>query len=67
MKHRYKIEVDGTGVREYYEFDECKSEDEVEQIWLNDVRIKWGAGVSTAFEGNVEVTRITDDEPPALP
>lgn len=67
MEHRYKIEVKGTGIREYYEFDTCYTEDQVKDIWLSDVSEKWGDGVSGAFKGNVEVTRLTGDEPPALP
>lgn len=66
MKHRYKITVDGTDIREYYEFDECFPEEQVREIWLSDVSERWGSGVAGAFRGKTEVTRITDDEPPAL-
>lgn len=67
FKHRYKIEVSGTQVREYYEFDDKKTDSEVKEIWLSDVTEKWGDGVAGAFDGHIEVTRITDDEPPELP
>lgn len=35
-KFRYRISVEGTGITEYYEFDEPVSEDEAAQIWWQD-------------------------------
>lgn len=67
-KNRYKITVDGTGIQEYYEFDQDLSEQEVGEEWLNDAAGKWGEGVALAFSGRVNVEQIAKKhEPPALP
>lgn len=66
MVHRFKIEVDGTGILEYYELEHCSSEETAKQTWLSDVAERWGAGVATAFEGRVRVKMLTD-KPPELP
>lgn len=67
-KNRYKITVDGTGIREYYEFDQNFSEREVAEKWLKDSAVKWGEGVAMAFADKVNVEQIAKKhEPPALP
>lgn len=67
MTYRFKITVDGTGIREYYEFEEYKTEREAKAAWLADAEARWGYGVRSAFEDRVEVEELTDGKPPELP
>ncbi len=63
----YKIQVEGTGVKEYYGLECNHSEDTVETMWLKDVEDRWGAGVRQAFEGDVSVTKLSEeDDTPVL-
>lgn len=70
---RYRIDVDGTGIEEYYEFPEKKSCSEVRDIWLDDVADNWGAGMAQRFKHKVKVTQLwqtkseTSSEGLALP
>ena len=56
--YRYKIEVEGTHVCEYYQYREPLSEDDVAQDWLDDVEESWGAEFADVFRGDVEVTAL---------
>jgi hypothetical protein len=70
---RYKIEVSGTGIEEYYEYDKRISTDTVRDNWLDDVAENWSDGIASQFRGNVEVTPLwetqdqTTSEASALP
>lgn len=72
-KWRYKIEVRGTGIEEYYEYDTRLSTDDVRDDWLDDVAESWSEGLASGFSGNVEVTPLwekknqTNSEGVALP
>lgn len=65
----YKITVPGTGIREYYEFTTCYSEDTVKSMWLNDVKDNHSVIVSDAVFDHAEVELLSDDpdDNPALP
>lgn len=74
-KFRYRINVDGYPIEEYYEYDEPMSEAEVAKDWLSDVRDTWGDDMADTFEGAVKATKLwqktTQDssaqEPIAMP
>lgn len=55
---RYRIEVDGTAIRENYEYEEHKSASFVAADWLTDVKENWGGEIAEAFRGDVEVTDL---------
>lgn len=55
---RYRIEAEGTGIEEYYEFPDEKSCERVREIWLGDVADNWGAGMAEQFRGKVKVTPL---------
>jgi len=57
-KFRYEIEVDGTAIVEYYEYEEHKRAATVAADWLTDVREEWGDGLANAFRGHVTVTDL---------
>ena len=59
---RYKIEVSGTGITEYYEYDEERSEGEVRSEWLDDVKETWGDDFGTAFSGAIMVTKLWETQ-----
>lgn len=55
---RYEIEVEGTAIVEYYEYDEHKKATTVAADWLTDVREEWGDELADALRGNVTVTDL---------
>lgn len=59
-KYVVKIEVEGTDIKEYYEFDEPVSEERAKLEWLGDIRNKEGVAKKLAnqFEPNVVVTKL---------
>lgn len=57
---RYQITVDGTGIEEIYEFDQFLSEDEVEQIWYQDVAEQRGSLIARTFRDSINVERLGD-------
>ena len=73
-KFRYRIEVEGYPIEEYYEYDEPMSEAEVAKDWLSDVRGTWGDDMADTFEGAVNAHKLwqtttethSDQEPIAL-
>lgn len=59
---RYKIEVEGTGIEEYYEYEVERSCDAVRGEWLDDVEGSWGSAFRTAFDGAVSVTKLWETQ-----
>jgi len=57
---RYRITVDGTGIEEMYEFDQFLDEDEVKDIWFQDVRQQRGSLIARTFKGSINVERVGD-------
>lgn len=57
---RYQITVDGTGIEEIYEFDQFLTEDEVRDIWYQDVREQRGALIARTFKGSINVEQLGD-------
>ena len=57
-KFRYRITVMGTGVEEYYEYDEKQSPGTVEQDWLDDVRERWGNVVANQMQQGIQVEKL---------
>lgn len=57
---RYKITVDGTAIEEIYEFDQFLSEDEVRQIWYQDVQKQRGALIASLMQGSINVKQLGD-------
>jgi len=55
---RYRVEVEGFGVSEYYEYDDDVSTDRVAGDWLADVRDCWGDELADLFDGKIMVTRL---------
>ena len=55
---RYRIEVDGTSIRENYEYKEHKKASFVAADWLTDVKENWGGEMADAFRDNVTVTDL---------
>ena len=55
---RYRIEVDGTSIRENYEYQEHKKASFVAADWLTDVKENWGDEIAEAFRGSVTVTDL---------
>lgn len=55
-----KITVAGSGIEEYYEFENPVTEDEARQVWLDDVRDNrpMGERLARKYADKVEVTRI---------
>ncbi len=66
----YKITVDGTDIREYYDLEEQHTEDEVREMWLSDAEDNHGEYLPIILSGNVRVELLTDtdegDETPEL-
>jgi len=58
----YKITVDGTDIREYYDLEEHYSESRVADIWLSDAAEKNGAYLRQVFSGRVSVELIKSPE-----
>jgi len=56
----YKITVDGTDIREYYDLEEHLPCSEVAELWLNDAAENGGAYLSSVFSGRVNVKLLTD-------
>lgn len=57
-KFRYKVEVDNTGIEEYYEYEEHKTAAEVRADWYSDVKDAWGEQLASAFKSNITVTDL---------
>lgn len=55
---RYRIEVEGTAIRENYEYEEHKEAGHVAADWLTDVKETWGDEIGDAFQGHVQVTDL---------
>lgn len=58
------ITVEGTGIEEWYIFDDPVSEEEVKQIWLDDVRDNRSIGERLAkkFADKVEVEKLWETD-----
>lgn len=52
---RYKIEVDGTGIEEYYEYQQHKTAKEVRADWYSDVKEQWGEQLASQFKEHITV------------
>jgi len=59
---RYRVEVDGTGINECYEYDTARGEAEVRADWLSDVAEQWGEPMADAFRGRVSVTALWETQ-----
>lgn len=55
---RYKIEVGGTGIEEYYEYQQHKTAKEVRADWYSDVKEQWGDGLASQFKEHIMVTDL---------
>lgn len=68
-KYVARILVRGTEIEEYYAFDQPLSEDEIEQIWVADVRDNRGFGprLGDLFNGNVLVEQLWQKHHSARP
>lgn len=69
-RNTYKIEVDGTEIKEYYLLRRNLEPAQVKQMWIQDVESKGGfhRRLAGAFKGGVRVTRIgTHSDPHQIP
>lgn len=57
-KHRYRIQVSGTGVNEVYEFHAHFTCEDVKRKWLSDVEGSWGTEMVQILEDKVRVTNL---------
>jgi hypothetical protein len=57
-KWRYQIEVDGTGIREYYEYDERIDPEDVGEDWLRDAEERWSGTIAEELADGLEVTPL---------
>lgn len=55
---RYLVEVEGTGIEEYYEYDTKLDTDTVADRWLDDVAENWSDSIANQLRHNVEVTPL---------
>lgn len=58
----YKIEVRGTGIKEYYDIPKKLSEREVKEMWLNDAEEKHGKVISSVFSDRVVVELLSEGD-----
>lgn len=57
----YKITVDGTDIREYYDLEEKLPADKVKDIWLSDAKSNHGQYLAKVFAGRVNVELLTEE------
>lgn len=58
----YKITVDGTDIREYYDLETKHPESEVREQWLSDAVENHGRYIQSVFAGRIQVELLTEDE-----
>jgi hypothetical protein len=55
---RYKVEVDGTGIEEYYEYQQHMTAKEVRADWYSDVCEQWGEELASQLKAHITVTDL---------
>lgn len=58
----YKITVDGTDIREYYDLETKLPENEVRKRWLSDAVDNHGAYIRSVFAGRIQVELLTEED-----
>ena len=62
-KHVYKLEVEGTAITEFYEFESPISEDEAAQIWFQDMKENSGPALARTYRDRIKCKKLTEDDP----